>query len=357
MLFNSPKWWWLAFWSLLLITPPTFSQGIERTSFSKEELLANAITWLADVETEDTLHVYKLSCHSCIIELKEAFAQDTQPIGAINFSTYKKEDRPLAQALLATTLSHKEEAKRKEVFGELLRLFVESADQYHKNSKEWLELCFGFWNTDEVDVGDKETWAEALNWMDRQNRINMLMDLTAFPGSLELKQTNPIPPVRTKTYRDQYSLVALALPWLKYPEVHPVKGQAPSANHPENMPLTFINPLRPINTEGWEQYAEKASTGTFWNFIGDPDIVLHPRMTEFLAGFLALPTDAERRDAFAKAIRTIAESRGSSKSLLATLPRIKDQLLQTKADRKEELTAEAHEMLEHFLVYDKIRRE
>ena len=123
------------------------------------------------------------------------------------------------------------------------------------------------------------------------------------------------------------------------------------------MPLTFINPLRPITTQDWEQFSEKASTGTFWNFIGDPDIVLHPRMTEFLAGFLELPTDAERRDAFAKAIKAIAESRGSSKSLLATLPRIKGQLPQPKAERKEALTSEVHEMLEHFLVYDRIRRE
>jgi hypothetical protein len=335
----------------------SFSQGIERTSFSKEELLENSITWLADIETEDTLHVYKLSCPSCVMELKEAFTQSSQPIGAINFSTYKKEDRPLAQALLATTLSHKGEEKRKEIFGELLRLFVESADQYHKNSKEWLELCFGFWNTDEVDVGDKATWAEALNWMDRQNRINMLMDLTAFPGSLELKETNPIPPIRTKTYRDQYTLVALALPWLKYPEIHPVKGQAPSANHPENMPLTFLNPLRPLSTQDWEQFSNKAQSGTFWNFIGDPEIVLHDRMTEFVAAFLEMPTDAARRDAFAEAIQTIADTRGSSKSLLATLPRIKDQLPQVKAGRQAALTSEAHEMLEHFLVYDRIRRE
>lgn len=349
--------WWPIISSLILAAGPIFSQGIERTSFTREELLANAITWLADVETEDTLNVYKLSCPTCIMELKEAFSNGNQDIGAMNLSTYRKEDRPLAQALLATTLSYKEEAKRKEIFAELLRLFVQSADQYHKNSKEWLELCLGFWNTEKVDVGDKATWAEALNWMDRQNRINMLMELIAFPGSLELKELNPIPPIRSKTYRDQYTLVALALPWLKYPDVHPVKGQPTAANHPENMPLTFINPLRPITTQAWEQYAEKASTGTFWNFIGEPEIVLHPRMTEFLAGFLELPTDAERRNAFAKAIRAIAESRGSSKSLLATLPRIKDKLLQTKADRKEALTSEARDMLEHFLIYDRIRRE
>ncbi len=343
--------------TLLLACSTSFSQGIERTFFSKDELLENSITWLADVETEDTLHVYKLSCPSCIMELKEAFSNGTEHIGAMNLSTYKKEDRPLAQARIATTLSHKSEEKRKEIYGELLRLFVESADQYHKNSREWLELCLGFWNTDEVDVGDKAAWAEALNWMDRQNRINMLMDLTSFPGSLELKENNPIPPIRTKTYRDQYTLVALALPWLKYPDVHPVKGQKTAANHPENMPLTFINPLRPITTQDWEQFAEKASTGTFWNFIGDPDIVLHSRMTEFLASSPELPTDAERRDAFSKAIRTIAESRGASKSLLATLPRIKGELPQLRAERKQALTAEAHDMLEQFLVYDRIRRE
>ena len=98
MFYLSPKCWYVATGILLLTCGTAFSQGIERTSFSKEELLENSITWLADVETEDTLHVYKLSCPSCIMELKEAFAQGTQKIGAINFSTYKKEDRPLAQA-------------------------------------------------------------------------------------------------------------------------------------------------------------------------------------------------------------------------------------------------------------------
>lgn len=343
--------------SLPLITGTVLGQGIERSSFTREELLESAITWLADVETEDTLHVYKLSCPSCIMELKEAFQKDPDQIGAMNLSTFKKEDRPLAQALLATSLSYSDESKRKETFGELLRLFVESADQYHRNSKEWLELCLGFWNTEEVDVGDNATWANALNWMDQQNRINMLMDLTMFPGSLELKDSNPIPPVRSKTYRDQYCLVALSLPWLKYPDVHPVKGQPAAANHPENMPLTFLNPLRPLRNEDWAQFAERAKTGTFWNFIGEPDIVLHSRMTEFLAGILELPTDAERRNAFVNAINALGSGRSASKSLLATLPRIKDQLPRIAAERKDDRMAEAKEVLEYFLVYDRVRRE
>lgn len=354
---SSPKSWWLALIIGLLPASPIFSQSIERTSFSKKELLDNAITWLSDVETEDTLHVYKLSCPSCIMELKEAFANDPQKVGAMNLSTYKKEDRPLAQALLATSLSYSDEGKRKETFAELLRLFVESPDHFQKNSKEWLELCFGFWNTAEVGVGDKQVWADALNWMDRQNRINMLMELTSFPGSLELKEDNPIPPIRTKTYRDQYTLVALSLPWLKYPEVHPNKNQPPSANHPENLPLVFLNPLRPLQNRDWIQHADKASSGAFWNFIGDPEIVKHDRMVDFLAAFLEMPTDQERQGAFAEAIRAVGSGRNSSKSLLATLPRVKDQLPQVSPERKETLTQEARLMLEHFLVYDRLRRE
>jgi hypothetical protein len=334
-----------------------FGQGHERTSFTKEELLSNAYTWLADLETVDTLHIYKLSCPTCILELKGAFDQNPKNLGAINFSTFKKEDRPIAQALIATTLSHTDKVKRADTFGDLLNIFVNSASQFHSSPKQWLTICFEFWNTDEFDIGDKGIWADALNWMDRQNRTNMLMEMTGFPGSLELKEVNPIPPIREKTYRDGYVFVALSLPWLKYPEVHPVKGQPPAANHPQNLPTLLINPLEQFPAAQWRKHADIARKGAFWHFIGEPELSQHPRMTEFLAAFLDMPTDAERREAFANAIETIAGTKGGpAKSILATIPRVKKDLPVAAKDRKESRMEEAKKMIGDFLIYDTLRR-
>ena len=183
------------------------------------------------------------------------------------------------------------------------------------------------------------------------------MDMTEFPGSLELKDINTIPPIRQRTYRDQYLTVALSLPWLKYPEVHPVKGQPPSVNHPQNLPMVFVNPLEPLPIAQWQTNAKKARTGAFWNFFGDPDITLHPRMIEFIAAFLDLPNDTERREAFANAIETIAGKKaGPAKSLLATIPRVKKDLPAAAKERKEARIAEAQNLVEDFLTYDRLRQ-
>jgi hypothetical protein len=347
----------LSGWITLTVSTQGFAQNHTRTSFTKEELLSTAFMWLADKDSLDELHIYKLSCPSCILELKGAFDQDPKNLGAINFSTLKKEDRPLAQALLATTLSYTDEGKRGETFGELLNLFVHSADQFQRNPKEWLSLCLSFWNTEEVDVGDRKTWADSLNWLDRQNRVNVLMDLSSFPGSLELRENNLIPPIKQQTYRDQYLFVTLSVPWLKYPEVHPNPNQAQAANHPQNLKTVMLGPLDQFTTTEWKKYAEDARAGAFLNFIGDSDVLLHERMLEFLAGILDLPTDVDRREAMAKAFEAIGESRLSSKtSLLVALPRVKNNLPIAGDEQKQERMAEAKRMMEDFLVYDLIRR-
>jgi hypothetical protein len=342
--------------ALLVGANLTHGQGVERTSFSKEELITNSYTWLAGADNRDMLQVYKLSCPNCIEELKAAFEQHPKDIGLINFSTFKKEDRPLAQALIATTLTYREDSKRAEVFGELLGLFVNSAYQFLKNPQEWRTLCLGFWNADEYSTEDPRPWADALNWMDRQNRINILMDLTGFPGSLELKEINSIPIIPKQTYRDQFLFVALSLPWLKYPAVHPIPGQPEAANHPENLTTVIVNPLYQYPASEWQQFANTAKAGAFWNFVGEPEINLHPRMLEFLAAFLDLPTDQARADAFVKAISAVAgKPTDPPKSILATLPRIKKELPKAAPKRKADLMAEARQMSEAFLIYDHLR--
>jgi hypothetical protein len=80
-------------------------------------------------------------------------------------------------------------------------------------------------------------------------------------------------------------------------------------------------------------------------------------MTEFLAAFLDMPTDAERREAFANAIETIAGTKGGpAKSILATIPRVKKDLPVAAKDRKESRMEEAKKMIGDFLIYDTLRR-
>lgn len=326
-----------------------------RTSFTKEELIADSFSWLASEDNHDELNIFKLSCPSCIQELKAAFVNDPTNIGLINLSTYRKGDRPLAQVLLATTLSYDDESKQAEIFGQLLELFVNSTDQFLKNPTEWQTLCLGFWNLDSYNIDDRRIWADALNWLDKQNRINMLLDMTQFPGSLELKPENKIPPITRDTYRDGYSFVALSIPWLKYPETHPIPGKILSQNHPEQLPVTLIDPLKQSSKTEWADWAKVAETGTFWHFVGDSEIVLHPRLLNFLAGFLDMPTDQERRDAFSKAIAQISEERSRSKSLLAVLPRVKG-LPKADPERESKRVEEARNMIEDFLAYDLMRK-
>ncbi|MDA0347014.1 MAG: hypothetical protein O3C43_05470 [Verrucomicrobia bacterium] len=345
------------FSTLVALTATTsgFSQAHTRTSFTKDELIANSFSWLANDENRDDLHVYKLSCPGCIEELKSAFENDPKNIGLVNFSTYKKEDRPLAQILVAATLSHDDEMKRSEVFGELLNTYVHSADQFQRKPKEWLSICINFWNQDGYAIDNPTLWADALNWMDRQNRINQLMDMNQFPGSLELKEVNQIPPITRETFRDQYAFVALSLPWLKYPEVHPIPEIPQAQNHPQQLPVVILNPIQQFSNAEWEAQAHTAKTGAFWNFVGDPDITLHPRLLEFIAAMLELPTDLERQEAFSKAIEQIANSKSAgAKSFLATLPRVKD-LPKVSAERKEQLIEEARRMMSDFLIYDRLR--
>lgn len=355
---NYPSRVWLPLTCILVFASAVQVIGLEytpRTAFTKEELIKNSFTWLASAGNRELLHVYKLSCPSCIEELKSVVEKNPKDIGPINFSTFKKEDRPLAQSLIATTLSHIEESKRAEIFGELLSIFAFSADKFHQNPKQWQSLCLNFWNYDNYDVDDPTIWADALNWMDRQNRINMLMELTKFPGSLELNDVNPIPPLQEKTYRDGFTFVALAIPWLKYPDKHPNPNQPEAANHPEELPVILINPLRQFSVIDWRKHARTGKAGAFWHFVGDPDITLHPRLLEFLAAFLDLPTDADRREAFAKAIQTIAGDQNSGPiSLLAGIPRAKG-LPEAAEDRKPRLMEEARKMMEDFLAYDTLR--
>ena len=343
--------------TLIVLTTTTsgFSQAHTRTSFTKDELIAESFSWLANDENRDDLHVYKLSCPGCIEELKSAFENDPKNIGLVNFSTYKKEDRPIAQIMVAATLSYDNEMRRSEVFGELLNTYVQSADQFQRNPKDWQSICMSFWNEDVYAIDNQTLWADALNWMDRQNRINQLMDMNQFPGSLELKDENPIPPITQKTYRDQYAFVALSLPWLKYPEVHPIPEIPQTQNHPQQLPVVILNPIQQMSNSEWKARAQTAQTGAFWNFVGDPDITLHPRLLEFVAAILELPTDLERQAAFSKAIEQIASSKsGGAKSLLATLPRVKD-LPKVSADRKDQLVEEARQMISDFLIYDMLR--
>jgi hypothetical protein len=327
-----------------------------RVSFKKEELISSSFPWLAKTDNREELNIFKLSCPACIEELKAAFNNDPTNVGLINLSTYKKEDRPIAQTLLATTLSYDDETKRKEVFGELLGLFTQSSNQFLRNFEEWQTLCLGFWNLDAHPIDDPKIWADALNWMDKQNRINMLLDMTQFPGSLELKEINNIPPITKETYRDGYSFVALSLPWLKYPDTHPVPGKPPSQNHPEQLPVMLINPLQQFSKAEWMERADTAGKGAFWHFVGDPEIVLHPRMLNFLAAFLDMPTDQERQQAFASAIKQIADERSRQKSFLATVHRIKE-MPKARPSHEASRLAEARELMEDFLAYDFLRRE
>jgi hypothetical protein len=339
----------------LTATISGFSQTQNRTSFTKEELIANSFTWLASEENRDDLHIYKLSCPGCIEELKSAFDYDPKNIGLINFSTYRKEDRPLAQVMVATILSYDDENKRSEVFGELLKTYVNAADQFQRKPKDWLSICMSFWNQDGYAFDNPILWADALNWMDRQNRINQLMDLNQFPGSLELNEVNQIPPITVETYRDQFAFIGLSFPWLKYPEHHPIPEMPPAQNHPQQLPVVIINPIQQLSGSEWEARAQLAKTGAFWNFVGDPDITLHPRLLEFLAAILELPTDLERQEAFSKTIEQIASSKSrGSKSFLATIPRLKD-LPKVSAERKEQLVEEARQIMNDFLTYDRLR--
>lgn len=335
----------------------TFSQmGFHpRTEYTRHELIDISFPWLAEENNREEIHVYKLSCPSCIQEMQAAFESDPKILGLINFSTFKKTDRLLAQCLLATVLSYSNEDKRAETFGELLHLFAFSSYQFQLNPKQWRSLCFNFWNHDDFEINDPRPWADALNWLDKQNRTIVLLDKLKYPASIELQDIHPILPIEQKTYRDQYAFVALTLPWLKYPEIHPVRGSEESPNHPEILPMIIIDPLRPIPAEQWKKHAETANSGAFWQFVGDSDVVMHRRMVEFLAGFLDLPTDNERQAAFTKALESIAEAnKGRKNSLLTAIPRTKD-LPKAENERKGTLIKEAKDMIGAFLAYDHAR--
>ena len=348
----------LVFCLLLSLVPKNYAQlqFEHRSSFSRDELIDESFSWIAKDDNRNDIHVYKLSCPTCIKELQTAFEKDPQNVGLINLSTFKKSDRLLAQCLVATALSHPDETKRSETFGELLHIFAFSAEQFHKNPKQWRSLCFNFWNYDDYEINDHRPWADALNWLDRQNHINVLLGKTRFPGTIQLEDQNLIPTIQEQTYEDQYAFVALSLPWLKYPEAHPVPGTPESQNHPEMLPLVVINPLKQLPPLEWTKHARTARSGAFWQFVGDPDVTLHPRMLEFSAAFLDLPTDLERQNAFADAIEALAgNAKSSPKSILAALPRTKG-LPKVAEERKDKRVAEARKMVEGFLAYDHARK-
>ena len=256
---------WLVFLTLIPLASP--AQQEKSFSFTTDELIEDSFSWLARPDDRDVVHVYKLSCQTCIGEIQTAFKQDPQYQGLIYFRTLQKSDRPIAQALLATTLSHKDEPKRVDTFRELLNIYANASDQFLRNPEEWKSLVGSFWNYDNYALEDFEPWADALNWMDRQNRILALLNKRSFPAKIVLYPHVAIPEVNQSSYRDRFLFTALALPWLKYPTILPKNVGETGAPLP-NLPMVFIQPVGQYDVLKWRTFARTAQTGAFWNFFG-----------------------------------------------------------------------------------------
>ena len=340
---------------MMLILGSVGAQGQKVFTFSSDKLVGDAFNWLAGPNDSGPIHVYRLSCPICIEEIQKAFKADPGHQGLIYFSTAPKTDRAIAQALLASTLSHKDRSKRMDTFGELMRLFANSSDHFLNNPQEWRSLALSYWNFDHYALEDPEPWADALNWLDRQHRILALLNKWRYPTSIVLQEQLEVPEVEKNSFRDQYLFATLALPWLKYPDKLPKQVGASGTPLP-NFPKVTVHPVRQYGFLEWSNFAKTAAVGAYWQFFGGADVTLHPRLLEFLALFLDLPTDQERQVAFAAALQEIAgdTQQGSPRSLLIALPRTQFNL-SIPEERRSRRIEEAHQMMEHFQMYEELR--
>lgn len=340
---------------LAVVLFATAAQGQKAFSYTADELIGDAFRWLSGPNDRDLIHVYKLSCPKCIGEIQEAFKKNPEHQGLIYFTTSHKNDRYIAQALLATTLSHKDQGDRMETFGELLNLFANSPEHFLNNPDEWRSLALSFWNFDRYDLENPEPWADALNWMDRQNRTLALLNKTSYPAKIVLHEQVPIPEVEKNSFRDQYLFATLALPWLKYPEKLPTRGRTAGSQYPV-FPKVTIQPVRQYGFLEWSNFAKTAETGAYWQFFGGPDVTMHPRLLQFLALFLELPTDRDRQTAFANALRKISEDtqQGRPRSILIALPRVQFDF-SIPEERRARRMEEARQMMEQFQIYEEMR--
>lgn len=340
---------------LMLIFFSASAQGQKDFSFTANELIEDAFGWLAGPNNRDLIHVYKLSCPKCVGEIKQAFNENPDHQGLIYFTTSQQNDRLIAQALLASTLSHKDQSERMDTFGELLNLFANSPEQFLSNPEEWRSLALSFWNFDQYALEDPEPWADALNWMDRQNRTLALLNKTSYPAKIALQEQVSIPEVEKNTFRDQFLFATLALPWLKYPEELSSRGRVAGSLFPD-FPKVTVQPVRQYGFLEWNNFAKTAATGAYWQFFGGADVTMHPRLLEFLALFLELPTDRDRQAAFAEALRKIAQDtqQGRPRSILIALPRVQFDL-SIPEERRARRMDEARQMMEQFQIYEGMR--
>ncbi len=340
---------------LALVFFSVSARGQKAFSYGANELIENAFGWLAGPNNPDLIHVYKLSCPKCIGEIKEAFKGNPDGQGLIYFTTFQQNDRIIAQSLLASTLSHKNKSERTDTFGELLNLFANSPEHFLSNPEEWRSLALSFWNFDRYALEDPEPWADALNWMDRQNRTLALLNKMSYPTTIVLREQVSVPEVEKNSYRDQYLFATLALPWLKYPEKLPSRERMSGFLFPE-LPKITIQPVRQYGFLEWNNFAKTAVSGAYWQFFGGADVTMHPRLLEFLALFLELPTDRDRQTAFAEAMQIIAENtrQGRPRSILIALPRVQFDL-SIPEERRARRMEEARQMMEQFHMYEELR--
>ncbi len=329
------------------------AQDRAQMSYTAKTLRAASIDWLGSgTDSHDSIHVYRLTCSLCVDELKESFNGRKEMPSHLYLNTLRDEDRPLAVPLVACALSQDSEAKRDEVFSELLQIYIESSDYYQQHLSEWRELVNSFGSDEFSTTIDVEPWADAINLLDRQNRLLALLDRLKLPDSIPLKDSSRVPVVKPRGIRDQNLFYYLAIPWLH--NHNEKSGSGVFGKAKVKLRYSMVELDYDYLLFQWRDFAENASNGTFWHWNTLGEKMLDPGFIEWNAYFLDLPSDAARKKAFSESINRIADL--SKKSPVSLLDAIKSSsLLAIPEERKAKRIEEARLMIEDLLLYFRLR--
>ncbi len=331
-----------------------FAQESAARSYTSEELRAASISWLHENPFQgDSIHIYRLTCPTCIDELSAGMKNPGELPHHLFLNTLRDEDRSLAIPLVACVFAQNSEERRIEIFKELLGIYVSARDYYWQHVSEWQDLVFSLWGTDASDISDPEPWADAINLLDRQNRLVSLLDKNNLPDKIELDASVLVPDVKQRSPRDQRLIFNLAIPFLHNNDEKSETGIFGEAKR--RFRFTRVELDYEYLLFQWRDYADNAANGTFWQWNTLSEKMYDPAFIEWNAALLDLPSDAERRKAFSRYISKVADlSKVSPVSLLEAIKTLP--VLSIPEERKEKRVLEAKRLIDDIMLYFRLRR-
>ncbi len=282
----------------------------------------SALTWVGPSEPRvaakrDEVKIMSLSCRVCWDELFDILNGGEPGPSHLFLNTTNAVDFGLAWNWVATAAAQSGEAAQRAVAMELLAIFVDSPDVYLAQPELWRELCQARWSDDLPATERRRIWAEALNLLQRQNRLLGLLHRRTTPDGVDLADgAVPLPSVQSLSPDDQRMQI-----WENSEPALRPRWDALAQTASEARPVLHrvaLDPGLALKASSWRKLREQLEGGGLFEWV-DGQGLRHPGFRRWLAVMLSQPTLTERREWFDRtfaASEALASERRQAVSLL-----------------------------------------